>query len=363
MKLLDPLKMGKLSLPNRIIMAPLTRLRASQPGAIPNVLNATYYAQRASAGLLIAEATPISEAARGYYGAPGIFTDKQVEGWRLVVERVHQAGGRIFLQLWHVGAISHPEFQPGKKAPPAPSVIEPGGEAITEKGRLPRVASRAMTVEEIDKTLKDYVRATQYARMAGFDGVEVHGANGYLINQFLLSGTNHRTDQYGGSIWNRVRFLKEVVEAVVGSWKAEKVGVRLSPGTSGGPFQDSNRYELYREAVSALSQMPLAYLHFVEPRTYDGESPALQEEIASYQFRSFMHPSTKLISSAGHTKESGEEFIHEGKADAIAYGRIYISNPDLVNRFRLGAALNPYDSDTFYGGGAKGYTDYPSLNT
>ena len=359
MNLLSPIDLGGLKLPNRVFMAPLTRLRAQQPGAVPHALNALYYSQRATAGLIIAEATAISPSAQGYYGAPGIFSDDQVAGWRQVVEAVHAKGGRITLQLWHVGAISHPEFQPDGQAPVAPSQFNPGGEAITAKGKLPRVPSRALEKSEIKDILIDYEQATTRARAAGFDGVEVHAANGYLINQFLLEGTNQRNDEYGGSIPNRIRFLQEVVRNVVNAWEPQKVGVRLSPGTSGGPFQDRDRFNLYRQAVSSFKNLPLAYLHFVEPGTES--NPTAQESIASYQFRQYMHPDTRLISSSGHTRESGEMLLRENKADAIAYGRLFISNPDLVERFRQDAPLNPYNTETFYGGATEGYTDYPFL--
>ncbi|GAB4385816.1 MAG: alkene reductase [Elainellaceae cyanobacterium] len=354
--LLSPIKLGRYELPNRIVMAPLTRNRAGD-GNVPHALNATYYTQRASAGLIITEATQISPQGVGYPSTPGIHTPEQVAGWKLVTNAVHEQGGRIFLQLWHVGRISHPSLQPDGALPVAPSAIAPAGEAATYEGPKPFVTPRALETDEIPAIVEQYRQAAQNALEAGFDGVEIHSANGYLLDQFLRDGSNHRTDQYGGSIENRARFLLEVVEAITGVWGGDRVGVRLSPSGTFNDMSDSDPQALFTYVVGQLDRFNLAYIHIVEPREDNG-APAGQNLTAGF-FRSVY--SGTIISAGGYDRELAEEVIASGDADLIAFGRWYISNPDLVERFAADAALNPYDRSTFYGGDERGYTDYPTL--
>lgn len=354
--LLSPVKLGRYELPNRLVMAPLTRNRAGN-GNVPHELNAVYYAQRASAGLIITEATQISPQGVGYPATPGIHSTEQVEGWKLVTKAVHDRGGRIFLQLWHVGRISHPTLQPNGDLPVAPSAIAPEGNAATYEGEKPFVTPRALETEEIAGIVEDYRRAAQNALDAGFNGVEIHGANGYLIDQFLRDGSNQRTDEYGGSIENRSRFALEVVEAVVSVWGADRVGIRLSPSGTFNSMSDSDPQALFSYLVKQLDRYNLAYIHIVEPRIDNG-APEGQNLTAGF-FRSIY--SGTIIAAGGHDKESGETVVANGEADLIAYGRWYISNPDLVERFATNAELNAYDRSTFYGGTEKGYTDYPTL--
>lgn len=354
--LLSPIKLGAYELPNRLVMAPLTRNRAGA-GNVPHELNAVYYAQRSSAGLIISEATQISPQGVGYPATPGIHSPEQIEGWKLITKAVHDRGGRIFLQLWHVGRISHPSLQPNGELPVAPSAIAPEGMAATYEGEKPFVTPRALATEEIAGIVEDYRQAAQNALEAGFDGVEIHGANGYLIDQFLRNGSNQRTDQYGGSIENRARFALEVVEAVTSVWGADRVGIRLSPSGTFNSMSDSDPQALFSYVVSRLDRYNLAYIHIVEPRIDNG-APEGQNLTAGF-FRS-VYKGT-IIAAGGHDQESGEALVANGEADLIAYGRWYISNPDLVERFAANAELNPYDRSTFYGGTEKGYTDYPTL--
>ena len=355
--LLDPIRLGRLELPNRVVMAPLTRLRSTMPGNIPNALMARYYAQRAGAGLLIAEATPVSPTAGGYYGAPHVHTDVQEDGWRGVTDAVHEAGGRIFLQLWHVGRVSHPDLQPGGALPVAPSEGSAGGEAPVAPGvTKPRVAARALEAEEIPGIVADFARAAERAIRAGFDGVEVHGANSYLLEQFLSDGANRRTDAYGGSVAARSRFAFEVVAAVAQAVGPERTGIRLSPSNTGGGITHSDRHAQYADLLGRLDPLGLAYVHIVEPRS-DEE---LAEPLSTERLRPLITGDTRVISAGGHTPESGEAVLASGDADLVAYGRLYISNPDLPERFRIGADLAPYDRATFYGGDGRGYTDYPN---
>ncbi|MDX2212724.1 MAG: alkene reductase [Oculatellaceae cyanobacterium bins.114] len=343
LNLFSPVKLGRYELPNRIVMAPLTRNRAGA-GLVPTEMNATYYVQRASAGLIVTEATQVSPQGMGYPNTPGIYSPEQVEGWRLVTEAVHQQGGRIFLQLWHVGRISDPSLQPDGGLPVAPS-------AIAAKDH---VTPRALDIEEIPGIVEAYRQGAANALAAGFDGVEIHGANGYLIDQFLQDSTNHRTDAYGGAIENRARFMLEVVEAVTGVWGADRVGIRLSPNGTFNDMADSDPTATFTYAVKALNPYNLAYLHLVEPRTGD------QNDLGAPYFRPIFDGT--LISAGGYDRDMGNEAIAKGDADLIAYGRWFISNPDLPNRFASDAPLNPYDRDTFYGGDAKGYIDYPTLS-
>jgi N-ethylmaleimide reductase len=354
--LLSPVKVGRYELPNRLVMAPLTRNRAGA-GNVPRQLNATYYAQRASAGLLITEASQVSPQGVGYPATPGIHSPEQVEGWKLVTKAVHDRGGRIFLQLWHVGRISHPDLQPDGALPVAPSAIAPQGEASTYEGQKPFVTPRALETDEIPGIIEQYRQAAKNALEAGFDGVEVHGANGYLLDQFLRDGSNQRTDEYGGSIENRSRLLLEVIDAVIEVWGADRVGLRLSPSGTFNSMYDSNPQALFSYVAQELNQRNLAYLHLIEPREDNGAPEG--QDLSSHFFRSIYNGT--IIAAGGYNRELGEEAIAQGHADLIAFGRWYISNPDLVERFAKNAPLNEYDRSTFYGGDEKGYTDYPTL--
>jgi len=353
--LFQPARLGPLALPNRIVMAPLTRSRTGSRG-IPGPLNAEYYAQRASAGLIVAEATQISPQGQGYAFTPGIHDPAQIEGWRLVTETVHQAGGRIVLQLWHVGRISHPSLQPGGGLPVAPSAIRPEGKAFTESGFQDFVTPRALETSEIAGIVEDYRRATVHARAAGFDGVEIHAANGYLIDQFLKDKTNQRTDRYGGSIENRTRFLEEVTEAVVGAWNADRVGIRISPVSPANDIADSDPQPLFDHVVAQLNRFGLIYLHVVE-----GATGGPRDAIA-FDFQALRQAfDGAYMANNGYDLALAQATLRAGRADLIAFGRPFIANPDLVERLRTGATLAELDRETLYGGGAKGYTDYPAL--
>jgi N-ethylmaleimide reductase len=354
--LFSPIQLGPYALPNRIAMAPLTRNRAGA-GNVPGPLNATYYAQRASAALIISEATQVSPQGVGYPATPGIHSPEQIAGWQLVTDAVHQQGGRIFLQLWHVGRISHPSLQPDGQLPVAPSAIAPTGEAMTYEGMKPFVTPRALETEEIPGIIEQYRQASKNALAAGFDGVEVHGANGYLLDQFLRDGTNQRTDQYGGSIENRARLLLEVTRAVVEIWGADRVGVRLSPSGTFNDMRDSDPKATFGYAVTALNAFNLAYLHLLEPSEADlrhGGTP-----VPTSYFRPLYNG--LLMVNWDYDQEKAEMAIANGNADLVSFGKLFIANPDLPERFRAGAPLNQPDPDTFYGGDAKGYTDYPAL--
>ncbi len=359
--LLDPVDLGPYHLPNRVVMAPLTRMRAGD-GNIPRDLNAEYYRQRSDAGLIISEATPVSPYGYGYADTPGIHTPQQAAGWRKVVDAVHAKGGRIFLQLWHVGRMSHPDLQPDGAQPVAPSALASTGQAVTREGPKPHAMPRALETAEVSGIVGEFERGARLAVSAGFDGVEIHGANGYLLEQFLSDGANKRSDAYGGSLANRARFALDVTEAVVGVWGADRVGYRLSPASQVGGIEIADRWGTYAYLVERLDQFGLAYLHFVEPRV-NGSASVEQpdDELQSARFRPLISAATRLISAGGHDRASGEAAIASGGADLIAYGRHFIANPDLVERFRLDAPLNPYDRSTFYGGDVQGYTDYPFL--
>jgi len=380
-RLLSPLQLGRrsdlvavaatpLALPNRVVMAPLTRCRAT-PGGIPDALNAEYYRQRASAGLIIAEATQITQQGQGYPNTPGIYTPEQIAGWRLVTQAVHDAGGRIVLQLWHVGRISHNAYQPGGAAPVSASdVTQPGTCRLPDGTREPYPAPRPLELAEIPSIIDHYRHAARCARLAGFDGVEVHGANGYLIDQFLRDGTNLRTDRYGGSITNRIRFAVEVTRAVCECWPVGRVGIRLSPNNMGngrpGGASDSDPLAVYSALVTELSSLPLAYLHIMEAFPEDGVAEPEQIPV-----RSFRHlTDLPIITNVGFTQSKAEMYLAAGFADAVAFGKLYISNPDLVTRFAHAEAGRPaplaqWDATTFYptGPGPRetGYTDYPTL--
>jgi N-ethylmaleimide reductase len=352
----SPLRLGPLQLPNRVVMAPMTRNRAGR-GNAPGPLNATYYAQRASAGLIISEATQISPQGLGYPGTPGIHSSEQVAGWKGVTDAVHAAGGRMFLQLWHVGRISHPSLQPHGALPVAPSAIAPTGQAMTADGMKPFVTPRALETSEIAGIVEDYRHGARNARAAGFDGVELHGANGYLIDQFLRDGANRRTDRYGGDALNRARFLIEITEAVVGEWGAERVGVRLSPTNPFNDMRDSNPAATFATAVSELNRFGLAYLHVVEPAAGDPVPAGKVPDIRF--FRKIWH--SALIGNKGYDLARANAVIRDGCADLVSFAVLFLANPDLPIRFRRGGPFNPPDRKTFYGGAAAGYTDYPPI--
>jgi N-ethylmaleimide reductase len=363
-QLFSPLKVGPFELKHRLVMAPLTRMRAARSSLAPRPLNAEYYAQRTTqGGLIIAEASPVLATGFGNPGVPGIYSDEQVKGWREVVDAVHAKGGVIFLQLWHVGRVSHSSLQPGGAVPVAPSAVAISAEfkAMTADGKVaPYETPRALETAEIPGIVAAFQQAARNAKAAGFDGVEVHGANGYLIEQFLQSRSNRRTDQYGGSIENRVRFLMDVTQAVTEVWGAERVGVRLSPYGIANDSGEPDPMPLYTHAIQSLNALGLAYLHFIEPRS----SGAGRAEVNWQNVPSAMvlfRPIWKgvLIAAGGFTGEAADAAIAAGHADAIAFGRIFISNPDLPRRLQRGYPLTPYNRATFYGGEEKGYTDYP----
>lgn len=365
--LFDPLRIGPLTAKNRVFMAPLTRSRADDD-EVPTLMMAEYYAQRASAGLIVSEASPISPSARGYPWTPGLFTPAQVRGWKLVTEAVHARGGLIFAQLWHVGRISHPDYQPGGAAPVAPSPIDPGGEARTPSGMKPRVTPRALELHEIPLIMNDYRRAAENARLAGFDGVELHGANGYLPDQFLRDGTNHRTDTYGGPIPHRARFLLEAAQVCIDVWGAERVGVRLNPSINTPGMLDSTPRETFGFAVRELARLGVAYLHIMERVSYGDEPPPSPDDPTNIPV-GFFRPMYDgvLIANAGFTLEKATRYLREGWADAVAFGRLFLANPDLPERLARQASgvptpFNQPDRSTFYTRGASGYIDYPSLS-
>lgn len=354
--LFSPVKLGSIALENRMVMAPLTRNRAPKETGVPQDLNVTYYAQRASAGLIITEATPISAMAQGYIFLPGIYTDAQVAGWKKVTEAVHAKGGKIVLQLWHVGRISHPSLLPNHALPIAPSAIKPAGQTYTYEGLVDFVEPRALEANEIPSLIAEYVQATKNALAAGFDGVEVHAANGYLLDQFLRDGSNKRTDNYGGSIQNRTRLLLEVTKAVVEVAGSDKVGVRISPINPFNDMKDSNPQALFNAVAEQLNQFNLAYLHAVEGDILGGEKT---DAFDFAQMRKLYKGA--YMANLGYDKARGNAAIASGYADVVAYGVPFIANPDLVARYKTDAALNAVDSTTFYGGAEKGYTDYPFL--
>ncbi|HKO93432.1 MAG TPA: alkene reductase [Polyangiaceae bacterium] len=356
--LFEPIQLGALRLPQRIVMAPMTRCRAGA-GNVPTELNALYYAQRASAGLIISEGAQIAPEGQGYGGTPGIHTDAQVAGWSRVTRAVHDGGGRIFLQLWHVGRISHPDLQPNGALPVAPSALAPEGHTHTSNGPRPYVTPRALETSEVPAVVEQYARATRHARDAGFDGVEIHAANGYLIEQFLLDGTNQRSDAYGGSIEKRARFLLEVTSAVVGTWQADRVGVRLSPRGKFNGMSDSNREATFGHAIRRLDEFGLAYLHLLDPLPDSPfDNPAFGR-LAPQLRQCFRGP---LIINGNFDRAAARAALERGEADLVAFGVPFLANPDLPERLRHGSPLNPPDRATFYGGDARGYTDYPTLS-
>jgi len=355
--LFAPARVGPYTLDNRVIMAPLTRNRAGA-GNVPQPMNAEYYAQRASAGLIITEATQVSPEGVGYPATPGIHNREQVDGWRLVTDAVHTAGGRIFLQLWHVGRISHPSLQPGGALPVAPSAIKPAGEAVTYDGPQPFVTPRALETEELAGIVEDYRRAAVYAQEAGFDGVEIHAANGYLLDQFLRDGTNHRGDRYGGPVDNRMRLLLEVADAVIGVWGSDRVGVRISPINPFNDIADSQPEATFTRVAQRLGGLGLAYLHVVEGAIHGGDTELPRVDMGRLR-RAF---GGTYIANGGYDGERAKSALLAGDADLIAFGVPFIANPDLPLRLALGAELNDPDPETFYGGDARGYTDYRALD-
>jgi len=356
--LFKSVQLGSLVLANRVFMAPLTRNRAGADG-VPCELATTYYSQRASAGLIVTEATQISPMGKGYVNTPGIHSPEQVRAWSRIVESVHKGGGRIFLQLWHVGRISHTSLLPNNAQPVAPSAIRANSQTLIATGLAPVSEPVALTASGIKETLDDYRRAAGNAKEAGFDGVEIHAANGYLIDQFLKTGSNRRTDEYGGVASNRVRFLTETLERVLEVWDSEQVGVRISPTGGFNDMTDDNPLETFSVAVAKLNSYGLGYLHVVE--TAQNSKGSSKEDLAmSAQLRTLWKG--LYVVNGGYDGPKGEEAVQTGHADAVAYGRAFLANPDLPRRLQLGTALNEPDPTTFYGGDAAGYTSYPALS-
>lgn len=355
--LFSSLQLGAVRLPNRVLMAPLTRCRAGVDN-VPQALNALYYQQRAGAGLIIAEATAVTARGFGYPNTPGIFTQEQVAGWREVTRAVHAAGGRIFLQLWHVGRISHTVFQPNGEAPVAPSAIKPKGQVFTGTGMEDYPTPRALEEAEIPGIIAEYVHGATLAKEAGFDGVEVHAANGYLLDQFLRDGSNHRTDSYGGTPEKRCRLAFEVTQAVTKVWGADRVGIRLSPGGVFNDMKDSDPVRTFGTLLGMLAPLGLAYAHITRVTDQDVAHGAT-DGIGPKELRRFWKGN--LITAGGFDREQAEVALAEGWADAVAFGVPFIANPDLPVRLEKRAPLNTPDEGTFYGGGEKGYVDYPEM--
>ena len=356
--LYQPLALGSLTLPNRIVMAPLTRSRSSIDG-VPPAFAADYYAQRAAAGLIISEATNISPQAVGYALTPGIWTEAQVASWIRVTDAVHAAGGRIFLQLWHTGRISHPSLQPDGALPVSSSAVKPEGEAFTADGMKPHVKPRALSTDEVEATVRDYGHAARMAKQAGFDGVEIHGANNYLLEQFLRDSVNRRTDRYGGSVGNRMRFPLEVIREVVQVWGGDRVGLRLSPATTvpSGAAPDSEAMEVYGGLVDGAAAQGVAYIHMIEGLTYTNRDVPDDIDLAALRrrFRGL------YIANNLYDADAADRAVADGEADLVAFGRPFIANPDLVERIRVGAPLADAPKRYWYGGDASGYSDWPRM--
>ncbi|WP_313193452.1 alkene reductase [Shinella zoogloeoides] len=366
--LFDPIRIGDIQLANRIVMAPLTRNRS--PGAVPNTLNATYYEQRASAGLIITEGTPITQQGQGYADVPGLYTPEALAGWRQVTDAVHRAGGKIVVQMWHVGRVSHESLQPNGGKPVAPSaviarsktyLINADGSGAFAETSEPRALDRA----ELAGIVEDYRRAARAAIDAGFDGIEIHAANGYLIDQFLRSGSNRRTDDYGGSIENRARFLFEVVDAIVAEIGAGRTAIRISPVTPANDAFDPEPQPLFTHVVEGLARHGLAYIHIIEgatggPRDHQQGDKPFDYEALRAAYKAAGGKAAWMVNN-GYNRELAIDAVEEGRADLVAFGKLFIANPDLVERLKNDTVLNPPDKDMFYGGGARGYTDYPAL--
>ena len=355
--LFQPIRYGAIEAPNRIVMAPLTRTRANADDA-PHQLQQTYYTQRATAGLIVSEATHISQQGKGYAGAPGIHSQTQVDGWRGVTQAVHAAGGRMMLQLWHVGRLSHPSLQPGGGLPVAPSAVGLEGHAFTYDGPQDFPVPRALEIDEIPGIIEDYRQAAINAKAAGFDGVEVHSANAYLLDQFLRDGTNHRTDAYGGSFENRTRLTLEVTDAVIGVWGAERVGIRLSPSLTINGMSDSNPAPLFGYLAEQLGKRGMAYLHCVEPSNPRGDpfDRIVDPQIVRKAFGG------NYIANGSYTGERARAALASGEIDAASFGRLFIANPDLPRRLAEDLPMNPLNAERIYSGGADGYTDYPFVD-
>ena len=357
--LFTPLTAGPFELPHRVVMAPMTRNRAGD-GNAPHALNATYYQQRADAAFIVTEASQICPEGMGYPGTPGIYSDAQIDGWREVTDAVHEAGGRIFLQMWHVGRISHPDLQPDGKDPVAPSAIRPAGDAMMLSGMKPFVTPRALEAAEIEDLVEQYRVAAKNADMAGFDGVEVHGANGYLLDQFTRDSTNTRDDDYGGSVENRCRFPLAVTDAVVDVWGADRVGYRISPFQPYNDISDSDPAATFGYLAGELAKRNLLYLHMVEMGDERGEGSFPENRHPLFANLREIWPNV-LITNGGYDRSMSDAVIGAGLADMVAFGAPYLANPDLAERLLTGAPYNEPDRATFYGGGTKGYTDYPAL--
>jgi N-ethylmaleimide reductase len=353
-KLFESIRIGKTELANRIVMAPLTRKRATRDN-IPTAIMIKYYRQRSSAGLIISEATNISPEAVGYFDTPGIFNETQVEAWKRITGAVHDEGGKIFMQLWHTGRHSHPTMLPGGQKPLAPSAVNEDGLVNTPEGHLPTVVPMAMTKEDIERTIGDYKRAAANALKAGFDGVEIHGANGYLPHQFLMESTNKRTDEYGGDPVNRARFLFRVIREVLDECGPDQTALRLSPIFMKRSIWDPDPISLFEFVIKELNNYDLAYLHLTEPAGQVVDYAGWTGRIAPH-FRKIYEG--QLMICGGYDRQKASEVVEKGYADLVAFGRPYISNPNLVERFKKAIELTPWDEDTFYEGGERGYIDY-----
>ncbi|PKQ64451.1 alkene reductase [Labilibaculum filiforme] len=354
--LLTPFTIGEIELKNRMVMAPMTRNRAGV-GNVPTKLMAEYYEQRAGAGLIISEGSQVSPQGMGYPATPGIYSKEQIDGWKQVTKAVQSKGGKIFIQLWHVGRISHPDFHNGD-LPVAPSAICAAGQAFTYEGLKDFVTPRALEIKEIEAIVADFKTAAKNAKEAGFDGIEIHAANGYLIDQFLVDKTNHRTDKYGGTVENRARFLFEVLEATLQVWDAGAVGIRLSPSGLFNDMGDSNPSAIFNYVIEKLNGYDLSYLHLIEPLMPLDEHPKLIKDVTDYYGKQYK--GVRMV-NGGFTKDSGHEVIVSKKADLVSFGVPYLANPDLEKRFAQGVELNVANQETFYGGNEVGYTDYPAL--
>lgn len=355
--LFEPFKLGAIEVKNRIAMAPLTRNRATPGTDAPNELIVEYYRQRATAGLIISEGSQISQQGQGYIWTPGIYTPEQVAGWARVTDAVHREGGKIVIQIWHVGRVSHASLQPGGKAPVAPSAVRANAKTYIEGGFAETSEPTALTIEQIGGILQDYRHATRNAREAGFDGIEIHGANGYLIDQFLKSTSNMRTDSYGGTIEGRAHFALDVVDVVTSEWDGAHVGIRLSPVSPANGISEPDPQPVFNHLVSELDKRNLAFIHIVEGATGG------PRDIAPFDYSALRNGfSGAYIANNSYTRDMAIDEISSRRADMVAFGRAYISNPDLVERLRLNAPLNDLHRETLYGGGAKGYTDYPALD-